>query len=223
MADVRSPVGDLRLQGALDKGQPPVPDATVITRGLLQPSDADLMRRIADGDREAFSHLFDRYAPTAMALARRILRGSSLAEEAVQEAFLAVWREPVRYLSTRASVRTWLLSIVHHRAVDLVRREQSQLRRGAHLASEGSCSNGGADPFEETLVQELGLAEQGRVVRTALNGLPPAQHQIITLMYFDGLSQTQISERLSIPLGTVKSRSLLGMRRLRSTLVGMER
>lgn len=188
-----------------------------------QPTDEDLMRRITGGDREAFAHLFGRHAPTALALASRILRQSPLAEEAVQEAFLAVWREPTWHLHGRGSVRTWLLSIVHHRAVDVVRREQSQRNRVNDLASGAAFSDGISDPFDEILMLEMGTAEQERVVRGALHRLPPAQRQVITLMYFDGLSQTQISERLSIPLGTVKSRSLLGLRRLRSTLAGMER
>ncbi len=211
------------------RGEQALETAVVRSGGMMtiadlpQPSDADLMRRIAAGDREAFAQLFGRHAPTATALARRILRQSPLAEEAVQEAFLAVWREPTRYLDGRGSVRTWLLSMVHHRAVDVVRREQSQRDRGNDLASGAALTDEIADPFEEILVREMDTAEQGRVVRGALDDLPPPQHQVITLMYFDGLSQTHISELLSIPLGTVKSRSLLGMRRLRSSLAGIER
>ena len=198
--------------------------AATMDFGSVSPlSDTDLMNRIANGDSQAFTQLVDRHEPTAIALARKILRGSSLAEEAVQEAFLAVWREPTRYLSARGNVQTWLLTIVHHRAVDAVRREGSQFERANNLASEQLVTVGSSSRFEDALIGEISMAEQGRSVREALDDLPPVQHQIITLMYFGGLSQTQISERLSIPLGTVKSRSLLAMRRLRSTLSAMDR
>ena len=102
--------------------------------GLDGLSDCVLMERIAEGDPDAFACLFQRYAPTAMALTHRILRQSHLAEEAAQEAFLAVWRHPDRYSTKRGTVRSWLMSTVHHKAVDLVRREESQ-RSGAAKAA----------------------------------------------------------------------------------------
>jgi RNA polymerase sigma-70 factor (ECF subfamily) len=180
--------------------------------------DRDLLKGIAQGDLDAFVGLFDRYAPTAMALAQAILRQPHLAEEAVQEAFLAVWRAPARYRVDRGTVRSWLLSTVHHRAVDVVRREESQRRRPAQDATDQAP----ADPGE-VVVEEVGLAEDRKAVRRALEELRPKQRQIIELMYFGGLSQTRISERLSLPLGTVKSRTLLGMRCLRTALGGLER
>jgi RNA polymerase sigma-70 factor (ECF subfamily) len=112
-----------------------------------------------------------------------------------------------------------LLGTVHHRAVDAVRREESQRRR-----TEAEMSADVAEPdFSEAVAAELDAPEERRAVRTALEELPPEQRQVIELMYFEGLSQTTIAERLSLPLGTVKSRTLLGMRRLRTALVGMER
>jgi RNA polymerase sigma-70 factor (ECF subfamily) len=187
---------------------------------LNEARDRDLVRRIAAGDEDAFRGLFRRYAPTAIALARRVARQPYLAEEIVQEAFLALWRNPVAYDPSRGSVRSWLMGMVHHRAVDAVRREESQRRR----AEEAKASDVVVveDPAE-AVVEELGAPQERETVRAALEGLPEEQRQVIELMYFGGLSQSRIAERLELPLGTVKSRTLLGMRRLRAALVGMER
>jgi RNA polymerase sigma-70 factor (ECF subfamily) len=183
--------------------------------------DRELMSRIRSGDKDAFRSLFRRYAPTAMALARRVLRQPNLAEETVQEAFLAVWKSPERFDPTRGSVRAWLMSAVHHRAVDLIRREEAQRRRSQEA---------GADPRVEpsddpgvSVVEDVSLMQARVEVRRALEALPEAQRRVVELMYFDGYTQTRIAELLGLPLGTVKSRSLLGMRRLRGVLLGMER
>jgi RNA polymerase sigma-70 factor (ECF subfamily) len=187
---------------------------------LSEARDRDLVRRIAAGDEDAFRGLFRRYAPTAISLARRVARQPYLAEEIVQEAFLALWRNPEAYDPGRGSVRSWLMGMVHHRAVDAVRREESQRRR----AEEAKASDVVVveDPAE-AVVEELGAPQERETVRAALQGLPEEQRQVIELMYFGGLSQSRIAERLELPLGTVKSRTLLGMRRLRAALVGMER
>jgi RNA polymerase sigma-70 factor (ECF subfamily) len=187
---------------------------------LNEARDRDLVRRIAAGDEDAFRGLFRRYAPTAISLARRVARQPYLAEEIVQEAFLALWRNPEAYDPGRGSVRSWLMGMVHHRAVDAVRREESQRRR----AEEAKASDVVVveDPAE-AVVEELGAPQERETVRAALEGLPEEQRQVIELMYFGGLSQSRIAERLELPLGTVKSRTLLGMRRLRAALVGMER
>ena len=108
--------------------------------------DRDLMKGIAQGDRNAFLRMFDRYAPTAMGLAWRMLRHRHLAEEAVQEAFLAVWRDPDGYRAERGTVRAWLMSTVHHRAVDLIRHEASQNRRAMESAAVISTANGSRRP-----------------------------------------------------------------------------
>jgi RNA polymerase sigma-70 factor (ECF subfamily) len=187
---------------------------------LNEARDRDLVRRIAAGDEDAFRGLFRRYAPTAISLARRVARQPYLAEEIVQEAFLALWRNPEAYDPGRGSVRSWLMGMVHHRAVDAVRREESQRRR----AEEAKASDVVVveDPAE-AVVEEVGAPQERETVRAALEGLPEEQRQVIELMYFGGLSQSRIAERLELPLGTVKSRTLLGMRRLRAALVGMER
>lgn len=193
-------------------------DGTVpATTGSVEPGDLDLLRRIERRDEEAFRRLFRRHAPHAHALALRVVRQAFLAEEAVQDAFLALWRDAGSYDPGRGSVRTWLMGMVHNRAVDLVRREESQRRRVEEprlVVLE--------DPGDR-VVEELGSAEQGARVRAALANLPPEQRRVIELMYFGGLSQSRIAEHLSLPLGTVKSRTVLAMRRLRDDLVGMER
>lgn len=188
---------------------------------LTESRDRDLVRRVAGGDDEAFRGLFRRYSPSAMALARRVVGQQFLAEEIVQEAFLALWRNPDGYDEERGSVKAWLMGMVHHRAVDLVRREESHRRRAEETPPDGTVVVP-EDPAQQ-VVEEVGLPEERKAVRAALEDLPSEQRAIIELMYFDGLSQTRIAEQLSLPLGTVKSRTLLGMRKLRVALAGMER
>lgn len=182
--------------------------------------DRDLIRRIGSGEEDAFRRLFRTFAPSAQALAQRIVRQPFLAEEIVQEVFLAVWRSPDGYRAERGSVKSWLLGMVHHRAVDAVRREESQRRRAEEAVPDAV---GLGDDPGVTVVEELGIPEERKAVRGALEELPSEQRQVLELMYFAGMSQSQISERLALPLGTVKSRTLLGMRRMRAALIGMER
>jgi RNA polymerase sigma factor (sigma-70 family) len=197
----------------------PAPEAPMAA-DLEEARDRDLLRRIGRADEEAFRELFRRYSPTAMALARRVVRQPFIAEEIVQEAFLAAWRNAEGYNEGRGSVRSWLMTMVHHRAVDAVRREESQRRR-AEDARAGDVI--AVEDPADAVVAQLGLPEERRAVRAALGDLPAEQRQVIELMYFDGLSQSKVSERLGLPLGTVKSRTLLGMRRLRSSLIEVER
>ena len=196
------------------------PSEARVTADLSETRDRELVQRIERGDEDAFRGLFGRYAPSAMALARRVARQPFLAEEIVQEAFLAVWRNPSGYDQQRGSVRAWLMGMVHHRAVDAVRREESQRRRvGESMVSDPVLS---PDPADD-VAEEIDLPEERKAVRDALDALPDEQRQVIELMYFDGLTQSAIAKRLTLPLGTVKSRTLLAMRRLRTTLGGMER
>jgi RNA polymerase sigma factor (sigma-70 family) len=180
--------------------------------------DRELLRRIGRGDDDAFRSLFGRYAPTARALALRILRQPFLADETVQEAFLSLWRHPERYDAGRGSVRAWLMSTVHHRAVDLVRREEAHRRRAEGVLAEPPPE----DPADRA-VEAVGLPEERAAVRAALERLSAEQRQVIELMYFEGLSQSQVAERTGIPLGTVKSRAVLAMRRMRASLGALER
>jgi len=196
------------------------PEGLLVTLDDLSAQDRELMHRIGGGDEEAFRGLFARYAPTAQALAFRVIRQQFLAEEIVQEAFLAVWRDPRAYVAERGSVRAWLMSLVHHRAVDLVRREEAQRRRAADVAAD--VPDAERDDPATMVVEEIGFSEERAAVRGALGELPPEQREVIELMYFAGLSQSRISDKLGLPLGTVKSRTLLGMRRLRAALPGTE-
>ena len=183
-----------------------------------EPADArdeDLVLRVGAGDEQAFRELFGRYAAVAHALAFRLVRQAQVAEEIVQEAFLAVWRNPDRYDAARGSVRSWLMGTVHHRAVDAVRREQAQRRRAEQAAGLGPGIV--EDPVDDVLAA-IDLPRERRLVRSALGELPEEQREVIERMYFDGLSQSQIAERTGLPLGTVKSRTLLAMRRLRAHL-----
>jgi RNA polymerase sigma factor (sigma-70 family) len=187
---------------------------------LSEARDRDLMSRVRRGDEEAFRGLFRRYAPTARALAIRIVRQSNLAEEIVQEAFLALWKNPQGYDQQRGSVRSWLMGMVHHRAVDLVRREEAHRRRAEAAIPDAAAID--PDPADR-VAEDVDLPGERKAVRAALDDLPAEQRRVLELMYFDGLSQSTIAERLSLPLGTVKSRTLLGMRRLRGSLGGIER
>jgi RNA polymerase sigma-70 factor (ECF subfamily) len=182
--------------------------------------DRDLLTRLQQGDEDAFRGLFDRYAPTAKALALRVVRQAHLAEEIVQEAFMAVWKNPGAYDQDRGSVKSWLMGTVHHRAVDLVRREEAYRRRAED--SIPAASEEQADHADE-VVEAMGLPEERRIVRAALAELPDEQRQVLEQMYFEGRSQAQIAEATGLPLGTVKSRTLLGMRRMRAALEGIER
>lgn len=177
--------------------------------------DAELIQRVRQRDDRAFRALFDRHAPTAHALALRIVRQRQLAEDIVQETFLALWRSPEAYDERRGSVRSWLLGTLHHRAVDVVRREEAQRRR--HDRALAGLDPSAPDHAEE-VVLELARDSERRAVRAALETLPPEQRAVLEWMYFDGLTQREIAERERLPLGTVKSRTLLGMRRLRAAL-----
>jgi RNA polymerase sigma factor (sigma-70 family) len=188
---------------------------------LTEARDRELVRAIGRGNEEAFRELFRRYAPSAMAVARRVVGQPYLAEEAVQEGFLALWRNPSAYEEMRGSVKAWLMATVHNRAVDLVRREETQRRRAENAGPDDTVVI--LDDPAEKVIDEIGLPDERKAVRAALEELPPEQRQVIELMYFDGLSQTRVAERLSLPLGTVKSRTLLGMRKLRTALSGIER
>ena len=180
--------------------------------------DVETVRAIARGDEASFRQLFRRYAPHANALALRVLRQPFLAEEAVQDAFLAVWKGAATYDARRGSVRAWVMGLAHNRAVDLVRREESQRRR----AGSSEVVTIVEDPADD-VVRQVTSGDERSAVRSALAALPEDQRRVIELMYFGGMSQSAIAERLTIPLGTVKSRTLLGMRRLREGLAAMDR
>ena len=187
----------------------------MVVRSLEDARDRDLVRRVIAKDEEAFRSLFRRYAPMAKALALRIVRQTFVAEEIVQEAFLALWRNPGAFREDRGSFRAWMLSTVHHRAVDAVRREEAWRRRSREHDPDALV----AEDIGATVVEELDHAAMRREIRAALDQLPAEQRQVLEMMYFEAKTQSMIADELKLPLGTVKSRTLLGMRRLRDLVV----
>ena len=181
---------------------------------LASASDEELMRRVAAADAGALDLLYERNRAMAYALAVRITGDAALAEDVLQEAFLGIWRNASRYAAARASARTWVLSIVHHRAVDAVRRR----RPVSELPDQE------APPPASLVVPDTWEAVAGRLDRaaivTALAALPDVQREAIELAYFGGLTQQEIAARTDAPLGTVKSRVRLGLLALRRTLTG---
>lgn len=193
----------------------------VTVRSVEDLQDADLIRRVERRDEDAFRELFRRYAPVGKALALRIVRQSFLAEEIVQEAFLGIWQQAGSYREEHASVRSWLLSMVHHRAVDCVRREEAQRRRAKEQEQVATVDLDDVEStadVAETVADRADLRERRREVRGALNNLPPEQRQVLEAMYYEGKSQSAIAEATGLPLGTVKSRTMLAMRKLRKEL-----
>jgi RNA polymerase sigma-70 factor, ECF subfamily len=186
-----------------------------VNRELAHLSDEALVALAARSEQAALAELYDRYGRSAYGLARRIVRDDALAEDAVQEAFLALWRTAPRFLPERGKASTWILTLVHRRAVDLVRREQH--RRADPL--ESTPEQGGDAVDEEAL-----LRLQRERVQAALKQLPDQQREAIELAYYGGFTQSELAERLGQPLGTIKSRMFSGLARLRELLgePGME-
>jgi RNA polymerase sigma-70 factor (ECF subfamily) len=177
-------------------------------RELAHLSDEAVLALIARSDEDALAELYRRFGRLAYGLAFRILRDDALAQDAVQEAFLGVWRGAGRFTAERSKPSTWLLTLVHRRAVDLVRREQR--RRTEPLPSEPEAVDATPD--------EAGLLTQRQTIRAALRELPPEQREAIELAYYGGYTQSELAERLGQPLGTIKSRMFTGLARLRETL-----
>jgi RNA polymerase sigma-70 factor, ECF subfamily len=179
------------------------------TRDLAHLSDEALVALVARSDESALAELYDRVGGVAYGLAYRILRDESLAEDAVQEAFLGLWRSAASFVPERAKASTWLLTLVHRRAVDLVRREER--RR--------------TEPLEDAPEPAIGSAEDSAWLRLerervqgALRQLPDQQREAIELAYYGGFTQSELAERLGQPLGTIKSRMFSGLSRLRELL-----
>src|SRR5918997_4696366 len=181
------------------------------------PAGADLLLRMRAGDRSAVDELYDRFRRPAFALARRILADDILAEDVVQDVFLTVWRDPYAYDGARGSFASWLMAMVHHKAVDAVRREESHRRRQSRAEDDLVLSAPtSARDVEDDAWTRL-VAER---VRTALGTLPDAQREALTLAYYGGYTQREVAALTRAPLGTVKTRMLAGMRRLRQDLDG---
>ena len=180
---------------------------------LAHLSDEALVALVARGDEPALAELYDRVGRVAYGLARRVLRDDRLAEDAVQEGFLAVWRTAAAFRAERAKASTWILTLVHRRAVDLVRREQ---RRRADVLDDAVATAIASD--EPGPDEQAWLGFERDRMRAALGLLPDNQREAIELAYFGGYSQTELAERLGVPLGTIKSRMFAGLARLHELL-----
>jgi RNA polymerase sigma factor (sigma-70 family) len=186
-------------------------------RSAEDPADASLVQRIRAGDREAVVDLYARFRRPAFALARRILADDALAEEVLQDVFLSVWRDPGAFDTARGSFTSWLLAMVHHKAVEAVRREESQRRRQSRagdqlvLAAPGTAQDVEAEAWTRVVSER---------VRGALAVLATAQREALTLAYYGGYTQREVAALTGAPLGTVKTRMLAGMRRLKEELGG---
>ena len=178
-------------------------------RNLAHLSDEALLALCSRADENALGELYDRYGRVAYGLALRIVRDRALAEDAVQEAVLAVWRSAGAFLAEQGKPSTWILTLVHRRAVDLVRREE---RRRAEPLEDTD------HPTGEATDEEAWLRAQRQVVQEALRKLPPDQREAIELAYYGGFTQSELAERLGLPLGTIKSRMFTGLKRLRELL-----
>ena len=174
-------------------------------------SDEALVALVARGDEDALAELYDRVGRVAYGLALRVLRDERHAEDAVQEAFLQVWRSAATFRAERAKASTWILTLVHRRAVDLVRREE---RRQADPLTDDSAAGVGREETDEA----AWLRFERERVQAALKQLPDVQREALELAYYGGFSQSELAERLGVPLGTIKSRMFAGLARLRELL-----
>jgi RNA polymerase sigma-70 factor, ECF subfamily len=177
--------------------------------------DRQLIQRIALGEKEALEELYSRYSTSVYSLARFMLRQEALAEEASQDIFLNIWLKASSYNPERGEPRAWIMSVAHHKVVDIIRSRRRNINmtdpkdyETLDLLPSGQMST--ADEAELNLERER--------IRRALTILPEAQREVIVLAYFHGLSQSEIAERLGQPLGTVKTRVRLAMQKLRAEL-----
>ena len=176
-------------------------------------ADEEVMHLVQQGNARAFELLYDRHGGAAFSLAYRMVGDRVAAEDVAQEAFLSIWRSRLRYQPERGSVRTWVLGVVHHRAIDALRRNLVHDRRRA--SAEGLEDRQEAPDRTDV---EVARREEARHVRTAIDALPEDQSQVIELAYFGGFTHSQIAEMLEMPIGTVKGRMRLGLEKLRRHL-----
>jgi RNA polymerase sigma-70 factor (ECF subfamily) len=178
-------------------------------------ADEDLMQLVQRGDPRAFELVYDRHSGAAFSLAYRMVGRGNVAEDVVQEAFLSIWRSGARYERARGSVRTWVLGIVHHRAIDQLRRSSvHDKRRASDEGLEERLESG------ERTDNEVARREEAASIRSAMDTLPADQSHVIELAYFGGFTHTEIAGILEAPVGTVKGRMRLGLEKLRRQLSG---
>lgn len=197
MSHPATPLGDDELAGAPDQATP----------------DSELLRRIARRDEGALSELYDRYAGLLLALSRRVVIDASDAEEILQEVFLQVWNQAERYDRRRSSVSTWLVLITRSRSIDLVRSRQVKDRTLASVQKEKRNQHTSPEGMAAVL-----LDQRRQRLRSEMRQLPDEQRQVLELAFFKGMTQSEIAGETAIPLGTVKTRTLLAMKKLRKAL-----
>jgi len=175
--------------------------------------DSQLVALVAEGDATALEALCDRYGRAAYSVGLRILTDRTLAEDVVREVFLSLWRDARRFDRSRGTVGTYLLSMTHHRAVDVVRRDENLRRRQGREEALALPADSRADR-----VEEFEASERRVQLRAALVELPEPQREALMLAYFGGYTQREIASLVGVPLGTVKTRMAVGMRRLKDDL-----
>lgn len=173
--------------------------------------DSHLASAVADGDRSALEVVFQRFGGAVQSMAFRVLRDEALAEDVTQEVFVSFWRSPDKFDPERGTLRTFLMTLAHRRAVDTVRSEEARYRREEKVPDD-------VQPDIEEQVWQSSLSD---AVRAAMDELPDTEREAIALAYFGGLSYVQVAKRLGAPEGTVKSRIRSGMKKLSVTLAGV--
>lgn len=186
--------------------------STVPAERLTVVNDEELMRRIQAGDVRAFEVLYDRHNARAFGLARFICRDSQRAEDAVQDGFLTIWLSRASYDPSRGCARTWLLTVIRHRSIDVMRRgRRDDSLRGPDVELELLAAPG-------SVVEGAEANDDAERVRASLRELPVLQRQAIALAYLGGLTHTEIADRLQLPAGTVKGRIRLGLDKVRADI-----
>jgi len=187
------------------------------TGSLAASSDAALIRRIAERQPDALAELYARFAPTLMALARRILDNHADAEEVLQEVFVQVWNHGERYDPARSSVSTWLVLIARSRAIDRL-RSRKVVERTHEAGAQAIPSAGGEAYASPEAAENVFIQERHERVRREMAALPAEQRQVLEMAFYQGLTQSEIAAKAGLPLGTVKTRTLLAMKKLRQAL-----
>jgi len=188
-------------------------DASTPTEILQTKDDRTLVSEMADGRQEAMAELYDRFAPMLLGLARKVLKSQEDAEEVLQEALVHAWNRAAQYDASRSSVSTWLVMITRSRAIDRLRSRKVSDRTVAEVQRESAPTHASAEGASRVLHDE-----RRQRVRQELAQIPDEQRQILELAFFGGLTQREIADQTGIPLGTVKTRTLLAMKKLRIAL-----
>ena len=202
----------MSIKAQRSSGSHPSPDRRA------EDADVALIALIVAGDERAFAALYDRHAKVTFSFAVRLLNDPGAAEDLVQESFLSVWRGAANFSPAKGSVRTWLLTMVHHRGVDRVRTRSAVMRREVAMQIEALVGQEWNDGTSENAIANA----QFERVSAALGDLPKEQAEVLRLAYFGGFTHREIAEMLHLPLGTVKGRARLALKRLRKTIVGNE-